>query len=177
MDDKCYLEWSAYTACVLHEPPIRASTRSISGQRRQLRELFGHLHEIIWIDKKVSLTLDLGEVGLVGCDEDDAGLPHAVAAAVGLVPVLGLDQQMLLLSTSHPCTTRYITHRIRIETEEKAKVAAACLVGRIDSIPCHASYFLPGWYEDLDELHQDDMKNRINSSLSSWCKIAGMKRI
>ena len=72
---------------------------------------------------------------------------------------------------------QYITHRIRIETEEKAKVAAACLVGRIDSIPCHASYFSPGWYEDLDELHQDDLKNRINSSLSSWCKIAGMKRI
>ena len=36
-----------------------------------------------------------------------------------------------------------------------------------DSIPCHASYFAPGRFEEYDELHQDDMKNRMNSSFSS----------
>ena len=41
--------------------------------------------------------------------------------------------------------------------------------GQNYSVPCHASYFAPGWYEEKDELHQDDMKKRINSSHSSNC--------
>ena len=36
-----------------------------------------------------------------------------------------------------------------------------CLEDRIYSIPCRASYFAPGWYEEKDELHQDDMKKRM----------------
>ena len=51
------------------------------------------------------------------------------------------------------------------------------LVGRKDSIPCRASFFAPGQFEERDELHQDnmnrinctqdDMKKRMNSSRSS----------
>ena len=41
----------------------------------------------------------------------------------------------------------------RIYTEEKAKV--------------RASYFARGGYEEKEELHQDDMKKRRNSSYSS----------
>ena len=43
-------------------------------------------------------------------------------------------------------------HRSRKNTEEKAKVA---------------SYFAQGRIEEKDELHQDDLKNRMNSSYSS----------
>ena len=37
----------------------------------------------------------------------------------------------------------------------------------IKSIPCRASYFAPGRYKEKVEFHQDNMKNRMNSSLSS----------
>ena len=46
-------------------------------------------------------------------------------------------------------------HRRRIKTEEKAKVVTSSLGDSIDSI------------QEQDELHQDDMKNRMISSLSS----------
>ena len=39
-------------------------------------------------------------------------------------------------------------HRRRIKTEEKAKVGAAAWGGRIDFIPCRASYFAPGRFEE-----------------------------
>ena len=38
----------------------------------------------------------------------------------------------------------------------------SCLGGSIDSIPCCASYFAPGKFEEQDELHQEDMKKRMN---------------
>ena len=50
-------------------------------------------------------------------------------------------------------------HTRRIKTEEKAKVVAA--VERIDQIPCGASYFAPGWFEERDEF--------IQFIESSWC--------
>ena len=36
-----------------------------------------------------------------------------------------------------------------------------CLRGRIVSFLCHASSFAPGWLEEEDEMHQDDMKNTV----------------
>ena len=41
-----------------------------------------------------------------------------------------------------------------------------CSEDRIASIPCRASYFAPGWFYEYDHLHQDDLKNRMNSSYS-----------
>ena len=42
------------------------------------------------------------------------------------------------------------SHRRRLNTEEKAKVAAA-LGHKINSIPCRASYFGPGCFEEKDD--------------------------
>ena len=53
------------------------------------------------------------------------------------------------------------THRRRIYTKEKAKVVIAVW-------GTHFIQFLAqGWYEEKDELHQDDMKERTNLSYSS----------
>ena len=54
-----------------------------------------------------------------------------------------------------------------------------CLGDRIYSIPCDASYFAPGWYEEKDEFHQDDMKKRMSSSYSSYnpCAQQGIEQI
>ena len=46
--------------------------------------------------------------------------------------------------------------RRRIKTEEKAKIITGLIVRTA-----------PGRYEEKDKLHQDDMENRMNSSLSS----------
>ena len=49
-------------------------------------------------------------------------------------------------------------------------------MGRIYSIPCHASHCALGRFEEYDELHHDDLKKKMNSSYSSkssWYKIAG----
>ena len=55
-------------------------------------------------------------------------------------------------------------HKRRINTEEKALFVTAVwtieLRDRIYSIPCRASYFALGWFEDKDEWHQDDLKKR-----------------
>ena len=29
------------------------------------------------------------------------------------------------------------------------------------SIPCRASYFVPGWFEERDDFHQANLKNRM----------------
>ena len=50
--------------------------------------------------------------------------------------------------------------------EEKAKVVAA-VEDRMYSTHCRAGYFAPGRYEEKDELHQGDMKKRMNSFYSS----------
>ena len=42
-------------------------------------------------------------------------------------------------------------YRRRVNTEEKAKVVAAAWGGRIDSIPCRASYFAPVWFDEKEE--------------------------
>ena len=52
-------------------------------------------------------------------------------------------------------------HRRRIKTEENAKGRRCCLGDRIGSIPCRASHFAPGQFEEKNELHQDDMKIRM----------------
>ena len=50
----------------------------------------------------------------------------------------------------------------------EGKPLRCCLGGRIDSFLCPASYFAPGRFEDLDELHQDDMNNRMHCARSLW---------
>ena len=55
----------------------------------------------------------------------------------------------------------------RIYTEDKAKVVPAVWGDRIYSLPCCASCYAPGWYEEKDELNQDNMKKMMNSSYSS----------
>ena len=40
-----------------------------------------------------------------------------------------------------------------------------CLRDRIASIPCGASYFGPGQFEEYADLHQDELKNRVQISL------------
>ena len=59
--------------------------------------------------------------------------------------------------------------QVRIHTEEEAKVVAADWGERIYSIPWRASYFAPEGYEEKDDLHQDDMTKRKNSSYSLNC--------
>ena len=51
------------------------------------------------------------------------------------------------------------------EDRREVKGRRCCLGGRIDKIPYHASYFVPGRYEELDELREDDMKNRMKYHL------------
>ena len=46
---------------------------------------------------------------------------------------------------------------------------------RFASIPCRVSYFAPGRLEELADLHQDELKNRVHFN-SSWCKIASTAR-
>ena len=59
-------------------------------------------------------------------------------------------------------------HRRRIKTEEKAKViAAAWRAELIQFLAALATYSAIGRYEQQDDLHQDHMKSRMNSSLSS----------
>ena len=50
---------------------------------------------------------------------------------------------------------------------QKAKVVAAAWGQNIASIPCRASYFAPGWLEEKDDLHKDDLKNWMISPYSS----------
>ena len=57
-------------------------------------------------------------------------------------------------------------HRRRINTEEKAKVVAAVLGTEFIPFFVRLAFFAPGWYEEKDELHQNDMKKRMNSSYS-----------
>ena len=57
--------------------------------------------------------------------------------------------------------------QVRIHTEEEAKVVAADWGERIYSIPWRASCFAPERYEEKEELHQDGMKKRKNSTYSS----------
>ena len=52
--------------------------------------------------------------------------------------------------------------------QKRRQRSSLLLRGRIDSIPWHASYFAPGWFEEFDELHQDDMKNRMNCIRTIW---------
>ena len=57
----------------------------------------------------------------------------------------------------------------------KGKGRRCCVRDRIYSISCQGSYFAVGRFEEYDELHQDDLKKRMNSSFSSKllkCKIA-----
>ena len=58
----------------------------------------------------------------------------------------------------------HLQHRRRIKTRQRSSLL---LGGRIDSMPCRASYFPPRGFEKGDELHQDVKKNRMISSLSS----------
>ena len=57
-------------------------------------------------------------------------------------------------------------HTISTQKKDKdrreGKGRRCCLGGRIDSISCLASYFSPGQFEEQDELHHDDTRNRIN---------------
>ena len=59
--------------------------------------------------------------------------------------------------------------RRRIKIEKKAMVVAAVWGTEIFQFlaDCRASYFALGLFEEQDELHQDDLKKRINSSYSS----------
>ena len=69
------------------------------------------------------------------------------------------------------------SHRRRLNTEEKAKVAAA-LGHKINSIPCRASYFGPGCFEEKDDSFcSSNRPGAIHSILkSSWCNIASVER-
>ena len=75
-----------------------------------------------------------------------------------------------------------------IETEQKANGRPCCLGDRIDSIPCCACYFAPGWLGERDEFFVIFISSRYNSSVlhivivqfilfkSSLCKIASVAR-
>ena len=69
----------------------------------------------------------------------------------------------------------------RIEEEfmqKRGKGRRCCLENRICSIPCRANYFAPGWYDENDELHQDDMKKDefLTHPLFKSCKIASVAK-
>ena len=69
--------------------------------------------------------------------------------------------------------------RIRIFTEEKAKVVAASWGDRITSIPCRASYFATKRVDEQADLHPILQLVLVQISLffkSSWCKIASTSR-
>ena len=55
---------------------------------------------------------------------------------------------------------RYL-HRRRMYTEEKTTVIAASWGGRV---PCRASYFAPGRFEDLADMNQVEWKNMVQIS-------------
>ena len=50
----------------------------------------------------------------------------------------------------------------------KGKCRRCCLGDRIDSIPCHASYFAPGLFEDRDEFILFSISYWYYSSYSSY---------
>ena len=58
--------------------------------------------------------------------------------------------------------------------EKNEKGPRCCFGDGIDLIPCRVSCFELGRFEEQDELHQDDLKKRINSL--SKCKIASATR-
>ena len=59
-------------------------------------------------------------------------------------------------------------HIEEIEYRREGKGRRCCLGDRIDSIPCQTSYFVPLWYEEMDELYL--------FFKSSYCKIASVAR-
>ena len=77
------------------------------------------------------------------------------------------------------------THRGRIKTEEKGKGRRCCLGDWNDSIPCRASYFAQGWFEEGMNSSHSSYRPGANHPIlhivlvqlilffrSSWCKIA-----
>ena len=48
----------------------------------------------------------------------------------------------------------------------EGKGRRGCLGGRINSIPCRASYFALGRFIESDDQHQDDLKNWMNSKFN-----------
>ena len=71
----------------------------------------------------------------------------------------------------------------RDKDRREGKGRRCCLGDRLYSIPYHycqaTSFCAQGRIEEFDELHQDDLKKRLNSSYSlklSWWKIAGAAR-
>ena len=54
------------------------------------------------------------------------------------------------------------------EGRREGKCRRCCYGDILYSIPCHSSCFAPGWFEEKDELHQDDMKKRINCPRMIW---------
>ena len=58
----------------------------------------------------------------------------------------------------------------RDKDRREGKGRRYCLGGRIDSSLCCTCYFASGRLEDLDELHQDDMKNWMNCTRTKWRK-------
>ena len=57
-------------------------------------------------------------------------------------------------------------HRRRINTEEKAKVVADVWGTEFVQFLCRTNCFALGRFEKQNELHQNDMKKKMNSSYS-----------
>ena len=79
-----------------------------------------------------------------------------------------------------PWLTPAHTVRTHDNYRRGGKGRRCCLGHRMYSIPCRASYFAPGWYEEKrihqgrfeekDEFIQDDLKKKMNSSRTIWRK-------
>ena len=63
---------------------------------------------------------------------------------------------------------RYPSYPYKKDKDRREGKGRCCLRDRIDSIPCCASYFAPGWFKDRGEFILFFISSRYNSSYSSY---------
>ena len=89
----------------------------------------------------------------------NSAIPHELSAVLQYRKIASF--YICFVSTF--CRTKRDLPIVLAENHRREGKGRRCSLGdRIASIPCLASCFAPGWHEEEDELHQDDMKKRMN---------------